>query len=30
MSVSRLSEQNISSILDGIEEIYRDHRRHGT
>lgn len=27
--LNRLSEQNISSILDGIEEIYRNQRRHG-
>lgn len=25
----RMSEQNIATILDGIEEIYRNHRRHG-
>ncbi|EPQ54380.1 hypothetical protein GLOTRDRAFT_130697 [Gloeophyllum trabeum ATCC 11539] len=26
--LNRLTEQNISSIVDGIEEIYRKHRRH--
>lgn len=27
--LNRMSEQNISTILDSMEEIYRDHRRHG-
>ena len=26
----RMSEQNIGSIVDGIEELYRSNRRHGT
>ncbi|KAH9917843.1 uncharacterized protein B0H18DRAFT_687168 [Fomitopsis serialis] len=26
--LNRLSEQNIASIVDGVEEIYRNHRRH--
>lgn len=25
-----MSEQNIASIVDGVEEIYRNNRRHGT
>lgn len=28
--LNRMSEQNISAILDSAEEIYSDHRRHGT
>ena len=28
--LNRLSEQNIGSILESTEEIYRNHRRHGT
>ena len=27
--LNRLSEQNLAGILDSIEEVYRDHRRHG-
>lgn len=27
--LNRMSEQNISSILDRVEEVYRDHRRYG-
>ncbi|KAI0635926.1 armadillo-type protein [Trametes polyzona] len=26
--LNRMSEQNIASIVDGVEEIYRNHRRH--
>ena len=26
---SRMSEQNIASIVDGVEEVYRNNRRHG-
>ncbi|KAI8980186.1 ARM repeat-containing protein [Trametes punicea] len=26
--LNRMSEQNIASIVDGVEELYRDHRRH--
>lgn len=26
----RMSEQNMATVLDGMEEIYRKHRRHGT
>ncbi|KAL6307436.1 ARM repeat-containing protein [Sparassis latifolia] len=26
--LNRMTEQNIASIVDGVEEIYRDHRRH--
>lgn len=26
---SRMSEQNIASIVDATEELYRSHRRHG-
>ena len=25
----RMSEQNIASIVDGVEEVYRNNRRHG-
>jgi len=25
----RMSEQNIAAILDSIEDVYRNHRRHG-
>ena len=27
--LNRLSEQNIGTILEGIEELYRGNRRHG-
>lgn len=27
--LNRMSEQNISSIVDSVEEIYRNQRRHG-
>ena len=29
MAYCSMSEQNIASIVDGVEEIYRNNRRHG-
>ena len=29
-AVHRMSEQNMSTVLDAIEEVYCKHRRHGS